>query len=164
MTHARKAKARRMCCLCASAPPRENINYEHLADWRCNMKTNDITGIIVDASMHIHKSLGPGLLESVYQALLEHELKKRGLNVQAEIPIPLKWDGMQLDLGFRADLLVENEVIVELKSVERTQPLHRKQLLTYLKVSGLQVGLLVNFGEALLKNGIHRVVCGFQDE
>jgi GxxExxY protein len=128
------------------------------------MKTNDITGAIVDASMHIHRSLGPGLLESVYQALLEHELKKRGLNVQTEVPIPLHWDGVELDLGFRADLVVEGEVIVELKSVERCQPVHQKQLLTYLKVSGLQVGLLVNFGEALLKDGVHRVVCDFQDD
>jgi GxxExxY protein len=127
------------------------------------VKVNEITGTIIDVSIDIHRLLGPGLLESVYHAILIHELKKRRLDVQSEVTIPVRWDGMQLDLGFRADLIVEGQVIVELKSVERTAPVHRKQVLTYLKVSGLQVGLLLNFGEALMKDGVYRLVNKFAE-
>ena len=122
------------------------------------MRINDITGAIVDTSMKIHRALGPGLLESVYQTILAHELRKLGLRVETEVPLPVTWDGLQMELGFRADLLVEDIVIVELKSVEKTAPVHKKQVLTYLRVSNRPVGLLVNFGEALLRDGIHRIV------
>lgn len=127
------------------------------------MDLNNVTGAVIDAAIDIHRRLGPGLLESVYQAVLTHELRKRGLQVETEVGIPVEWDGLLLDLGFRADLIVNNQVIVELKSVEKTAPVHRKQVLTYLKVSGRNVGLLLNFGEELMKNGIHRVVNDFSE-
>ena len=92
------------------------------------MNLNDITGTIIDTSIEIHRRLGPGLLESVYQAILTHELRKRGLRVEAEVGIPVEWDGVRLDLGFRADIIVEGKVIVELKSVEKTAPVHKKQM------------------------------------
>lgn len=121
------------------------------------MKINEITAGIIDASLMIHRNLGPGLLESVYQRILVHELEKRGLKVESEVPIPVEWDGIRMEVGFRADLIVEGLVIIELKSLEATAPVHRKQMLTYLKLTGLPVGLLINFGEVLLKNGIHRL-------
>ncbi len=127
------------------------------------MNLNQITGAIVDSAVDIHRQLGPGLLESVYHAILSHELAHRGLRVEREVPIPLTWHGLSLDLGFRADLIVEGEVIVELKSVEKTATVHRKQVLTYLKVSGRPVGLLLNFGETLMKDGIFRLVHNFPE-
>ena len=127
------------------------------------MHTNEITGMIIDVAIDIHRRLGPGLLESVYQAILMHELKNRGLRVESEVPFPVEWDGIKLDLGFRADLVVEDKIVVELKSVEKTAPVHRKQVLTYLKVSGARIGLLLNFGEVLLKDGIHRLVNNFDE-
>ena len=108
----------------------------------------------------IHNRLGPGLLESVYRILLAHELRKRGLHVQIEQDIPLEYDGVRLDVGFRADLIIEGKVIVELKSVESLNRVHAKQPLTYLRVTNLRLGLLINFGEALIKNGIRRIANG----
>ena len=102
--------------------------------------------------------LGPGLLESVYKQILEYELKKRGLRVRREVPIPLRYDDIEFDEGFRADLIVEDKVILELKSVEATAPVHRKQVLTYLKLTGLRLALLINFGAPLIKDGIFRLV------
>ena len=122
------------------------------------MELDDITGVIVDASLRIHRDLGPGLLESVYEALLAGALQRRGLVVERQIPLRFEYDGIAFDEGFRADLLVEHRVIVELKSVERLAPVHGRQLLTYLRLANLQVGLLVNFGSATLKEGLHRVV------
>ncbi|MCB1232483.1 MAG: GxxExxY protein [Verrucomicrobiae bacterium] len=122
------------------------------------MKVNEITGAIVDASLRIHRELGPGLLESVYHRILRHELEKLGLRVESEVAVPVEWDGVRMEVGFRADLIVEGKVIVELKSVEKTAPVHRKQVITYLKLTGLPVGLLINFGEGLLKDGVHRLV------
>ena len=127
------------------------------------MTHNEISGIIVDAAMGIHRQLGPGLLESVYQAVMAHELGKRGLRVQEQVPIPLEWEGVRLEVGFRADLIVEEAVIVELKSVDAVQPVHKKQLLTYLRVADKRLGLLINFGQGLLKDGICRVVNGLED-
>jgi len=127
------------------------------------MTTNDITGEVITVAIDIHRRLGPGLLESVYQAILTHELKKRGYHVDVEVPVPVIWDDLTLDLGFRADVIVNNEILVELKSVESTAPVHKKQVLTYLKVSGRAVGLLLNFGQELMKNGIHRIVNEFQE-
>jgi len=122
-----------------------------------------ITGIIVDTAMDIHRRLGPGLLESVYQAVLAHELRKRGLHVDTEVAIPVTWDSIKLDIGFRADLIVEHTVIVELKSVEDVLPVHKKVLLTCLRLAGKPVGLLINFGEELLKDGVTRIVNGLKE-
>ncbi len=124
---------------------------------------NEVTGSILDAAIAIHKSLGPGLLESVYIHVLAHELRKRGLRVELEVPIPVVWDNVQMEVGFRADLLVEGEVIVELKSVEKTVPVHKKQLVTYLRLADRRVGLLINFGEVLLKDGVTRLVNGLPE-
>ncbi len=122
------------------------------------MRENDVTGVIVDASLRIHQKLGPGLLESVYETILARELKKRGLGVKQQQAIPVVWDDVKLDHGFRADLVVEGKVIVEVKSLEELHPVHSKQLLTYLKLADKRVGLLINFGERYIRDGIHRVV------
>jgi iron complex transport system substrate-binding protein len=118
---------------------------------------NDITGTIVDRAMMIHQRLGPRLLESVYHRILDFELRKAGLTVKKEVAIPVEWDGHVIDESFRADLIVESLVLVELKSMEATSAVHRKQLLTYLKLTHLRVGLLINFGSAYLKDDIHRM-------
>lgn len=127
------------------------------------MQYNEITGLIIQTAIDIHKKLGPGLLESVYQTILAHELKKKGLKIEKEVPISLKWDNIAFDVGFRADLIVEDKVIVELKSVESVQEVHKKQLLTYLKLTDKRLGLLINFNETVLKNGITRIANKFQD-
>jgi GxxExxY protein len=124
------------------------------------MKTNEITQIILDAAFHVHTELGPGLLESVYEIVLAHELKKRGLRVERQKPIPIRYEELTFEEGFRADLLVEDKVIVELKSVEVLAPVHPKQVLTYLRLSGRKVGLLLNFGTVRLKDGIERIING----
>jgi len=122
------------------------------------MTENEVARLIVDAAYKIHTTLGPGLLESVYEAILAYELDKRDLQVTRQQPVPVAYESVKLDLGFRADLMVEDKVIVELKSVERTAPVHKKQLLTYLKVTDKRLGLLINFGAPLIKHGITRVV------
>ena len=127
------------------------------------MNENEVARIVVDAAYQIHVKLGPGLLESAYQAVLLHELRLRGLMVDDEVDVPIEWSGLRLDTGFRADLIVENKVILELKSVERVAPVHKKQLLTYLRLTNLRLGLLINFGEALIKDGITRVINGQLD-
>lgn len=122
------------------------------------MDTNRISGEIVDACMKIHKILGPGLLESVYETVLAHELRARGYEVNLQVSIPVTYEGIMLEVGFRADMIVNDFVIVELKSVESILPVHKKQLLTYLRLSGKRVGLLINFNSELMKDGITRVV------
>lgn len=123
------------------------------------MTENEISSIVLDSALKIHKNLGPGIFESVYEQILFYELTKiKGLHVEKQKSIVFKWDNQPLDLGFRLDLLVENKVIIELKSVESIHNVHYKQLLTYLKVTGLKLGLLINFNEALLKDGFKRVV------
>jgi len=124
------------------------------------MTENDIATIIVDACFRVHTNLGPGLLESVYESILAYELEKRGLKTTRQQSIPVYYEGIHFDEGFRADLLVEDKVIVELKSVEKVAPVHKKQLLTYLRLTDRRLGLLVNFGENLIKDGITRVVNG----
>ena len=119
---------------------------------------DDITGAIVDSAMKIHKELGPGLLESVYEVVLARALERRGFHVDRQKPIRFEYDGMVFEDGFRVDLLVDERVIVELKSVEKLAPVHSKQLLTYLRLMKLPVGLLINFGGATLKKGVHRIV------
>ena len=122
------------------------------------MHENEVARIVVDVAYHIHTKLGPGLLESVYEAVMVHELQKRGLHVENQVGIAVEWDGVKLDLGFRADLLVEHCVIVELKSIEAVARVHKKVLLTYLRLADRHLGLLINFGVDLIKNGISRVV------
>ncbi len=124
------------------------------------MTENEIAKIVVDLCVKIHKTLGPGLLESVYEAALVHELRKLGIAVQNQIDIPAKYEGIKLDVGFRADVIVDSKVIVELKSVENLSPVFKKQLLTYLKLSHLKLGLLVNFNVELMKDGITRIANG----
>jgi GxxExxY protein len=124
------------------------------------MDENDIGTVIVDCAVKLHQDLGPGLLETVYEVTLAHKLKARGLSVERQVTMAISYDGQQFDEGFRADLIVEREVIVELKSVEKAHPAHKKQLLTYLKLTGLKLGYLLNFGEALMKDGITRTING----
>jgi len=127
------------------------------------MRENEIARQIVDAAFRVHVTLGPGLLESVYEAVLAHELQGRGLSVQRQQPIAVKYNGVVFDEGFRADLVVADAVIVELKSVETVAPVHRKQLLTYLRLADKRLGLLINFGAARIKDGISRVVNGLAE-
>lgn len=127
------------------------------------MTENEIAKIIVDASIQIHKELGPGLLETVYEVLLKHELESQGLHVDRQVQIPIEYKGIKFQEGFRADLIVENKVIIELKSVETVSKTHKKQVLTYLKLTGKKLGFLLNFGEALMKDGIIRLINGNLD-
>ena len=122
------------------------------------IELDDITGAVVDAAVNIHKELGPGLLESVYEIVLARALERRGFRVERQKPIRFEYDGMVFEEGFRTDLLIESRVVVELKSVEKLAPVHSKQLLTYLRLMHLPVGLLINFGGATLKEGLHRIV------
>jgi GxxExxY protein len=124
------------------------------------MTENEIAKIIVDSAYHVHRKLGPGLLESVYEVILVHELKKRGLEVERQVSVAIVFEGIKFDEGFRADIIVEDKVIVELKSIEKVMPVHKKQLLTYLRLDDKRLGLLINFGSELIRNGISRVVNG----
>ncbi|MGL4424280.1 MAG: GxxExxY protein [Gemmataceae bacterium] len=124
------------------------------------MNINDISGAIVDASIKIHMTLGPGLLENVYEAILEKELLKRGLRVRRQVPVPIRYEDLTFNEGFRADLIVEDCIVVELKSVEQSHPVHAKQVLTYCKLLDYRLGLLINFGSPLLKDGIKRIANG----
>ena len=125
------------------------------------MTENEIATAVVDAAFKIHTTLGPGLFESVYEAALEYELQKRGLRVEHQIGLPVRYEEVRLELGFRVDLIVEGKVIVEIKSVEMLAPVHKKQLLTYLRLTDLRLGLLINFNVELMKHGIQRVINGY---
>jgi GxxExxY protein len=127
------------------------------------MTENEIGTIIVNAAIAVHRQLGPGLLESVYEIVLAYELQQRRLGVNRQMPIPIRYQGMTFDEAFRADLLVAEKVIVELKSVEQVSEAHKKQVQTYLRLIGCKLGFLLNFGEALMKRGITRVVNGLED-
>jgi GxxExxY protein len=127
------------------------------------MEPNEITAQVVDAAFKIHTQLGPGLLETVYEVTLAHELRKRGLRVRRQVPVPIEFDGLQFDEGFRMDLLVEESIIVEIKSVEKNHPLHPKQLRTHLVLAKLQLGLVLNFGLERMKDGITRIVNGLPE-
>jgi GxxExxY protein len=124
------------------------------------MNENEIGRIIVDCAVRLHMALGPGLLESVYEVLLAHQLQKAGLKVKRQVSIPIEFEGIRFDEGFRADIIVEDKVIIELKSVESLSKAHKKQVLTYLKLTGMKLGFLLNFGEAIMKDGIHRIING----
>ena len=127
------------------------------------MDENPISQQIVDAAYQIHQTLGPGLLESVYEVVLAYELRKRGLKVERQLPVQVVYDGICFEEGYRLDLLVEGKVIVEIKSIETFTPVHKKQLLTYLRLLDKRLGLLINFNEELIRNGISRVVNGLED-
>jgi GxxExxY protein len=125
-----------------------------------NLRVNRISGAIVDAAVKVHSRLGPGLLESAYQGCLAHELRKRGFRVETQVGLPVVYEGEKLELGYRMDLLVEDQVVVEIKCAEAIHPVHRAQLLSYLRLSGKRVGLLINFHVVRLKDGIKRIVDG----
>jgi len=124
---------------------------------------NEIAKQIVDAAFRIHTTLGPGLLESVYEAVMAQELTGRGLHTERQQALPVVWENVHLEAGFRVDLIVENKVIVEIKSVEAIAPVHRKQLLTYLRLADKRLGILINFDVDLIKHGIARVVNGLAE-
>jgi len=128
------------------------------------MTYNELSSTVLEVAIDVHRRLGPGLLEAVYQTILAHELTKRGFHVVKEQPIPLIWDNLRFDIGFRADLIVNDLLLVELKSVEQLAPVHKKQVLTYLRITGKKLGLLINFGEETLKDGIRRIINGSLDE
>jgi len=124
------------------------------------MNENEIGTIIVDTAIYLHKNLGPGLLENVYETVLLRLLSKKGLLVQRQVSVPVVFEGEHFDEGFRIDLFVEGKVIVELKSVEKITPAHKKQLITYLKLTNTKLGYIINFGSELMKDGIERIVNG----
>jgi len=134
------------------------------------MTENEIGKIVVDTAITIHKALGSGVYEIVYEVVLTHELKKHGhelkkhgLNVERQVPVSIEYDGIKFDEGFRADIIIENKVILELKSVESVTKAHKKQVLTYLRLTGCKLGYLLNFGEDLMKDGITRIVNGLDE-
>jgi GxxExxY protein len=128
------------------------------------MKENEIATVVVDAAYRLHTKLGPGVFEIVYEVTLAHELRKRGHRVERQVPVPIVWDGIKFDEGFRADLIIDECVIIELKSIEALEPVHSKQVLTYLRLMDKRLGLLINFGEELIKTGIKRIVNGLPEE
>ncbi len=128
------------------------------------MTENEIGKMIVDSAIQLHRETGPGLLESVYETLLTYELEARGLSVQRQVSIPVIYKGICFEEGFRADIVVENKIILELKSVDNTSKVHKKQVLTYLKLSGLKLGYLLNFGEERMVDGISRLLNGYMTE
>ena len=127
------------------------------------VKENKIARLVVDAAYHIHTKLSPGLLESVYEVVLAHEIGQRGLATDRQVSVPIQYAGSVFDEGFRADMIVENSVILELKSVESVAPVHKKQLLTYLRLTDKRLGLPINFGAPLIKKGIFRIVNNLEE-
>ena len=127
------------------------------------MTENEIAKVVVDAAYRVHVTLGPGLLESVYELALSHEMGKRGLKVERQVSVPIEYDGIQFDEGFRIDLFVERKVVVELKSVEKVLPVHKKQILTYIRLTDTRLGLLINFEAPLIKDGITCMVNNLSD-
>jgi len=133
------------------------------AEIATEMKENEIGTKVLEAAIHVHRELGPGLLETVYEVTLIRELSDLGMSAQRQVEVPIIYKNIRFEEGFRADIIVENAVLLELKSVERVAPTHKKQVQTYLKLTGLKLGYLLNFGEAVLKNGITRCVNGLTD-
>lgn len=134
------------------------LTAEHAEHAEMKRKVNEITDIIIGAAISVHKELGPGLLESTYEACLTFELVEHKLKIERQKRLPVKYRGVQLDCGYRIDMFVEDQVVVELKAVEKLEPIHEAQLLSYLKLSGCEVGLLINFNVKMLKDGIRRLV------
>ena len=127
------------------------------------MSENEIATVVVDTALKVHIKLGPGLLESVYAVVLAYELRKHGLTVKREEPIALRYESLIFEEGFRADLIIDDKLIIEVKSLDKVAPVHKKQLLTYLRLTDMKLGLLINFGDYYLKDGIARVVNGLQE-
>lgn len=127
------------------------------------MTENEIGKIVVDCAFQVHKKLGPGLLESVYEVALAHEIRKRGLSVERQVPVPIVYDNLKFDEGYCADIIVAGLVILELKSVEEIQRVHKKQLLTYLRLADKRLGYLINFGAELIRDGLSRISNGAED-
>ena len=127
------------------------------------MDENEIGAIVVDAAIYLHKNLGPGLLESVYEAILMKLIAQKGLRIQRQVPVPIEFEGWYFDEGFRMDLIIEGKVIIELKSVEKLTGVHKKQLLTYLRLTNTKLGYILNFGAELMKDGIVRIINGILD-
>jgi len=125
---------------------------------------NEIGKLVVDSAIAVHRELGPGLLETVYEVILAHELRQRGLGVERQVPISIELRGIKFDEAFRADIVIEGKVVVELKSVEQVTGAHKKQLQTYLRLTGYKLGFLLNFGEALMKKGVTRAVNGLEED
>lgn len=134
------------------------------AESTTGMSENDIGAQVIRAAINVHREIGPGLLETVYEVILARELSDLGLKVDRQIPVPIVYKGIRFDEGFRADMIVEKKVLLELKSVERILPVHKKQVQTYLRLTCLKLGYLLNFGEAVLKSGITRCVNGLEEE
>lgn len=124
------------------------------------MTENELSSIAVNLCLKVHKNLGPGLFETVYERVLCYEFGKLGIDFQRQVPVPVVWEEVILDDAFRADIVLEGKVILELKSIEKVNPVHKKQVLTYLRLSGMKLGLLINFGEELMKTGITRLLNG----
>ncbi|MFZ9504004.1 MAG: GxxExxY protein [Cyclobacteriaceae bacterium] len=122
------------------------------------IRDNDLSGVVIGSAIRVHSALGPGLLESAYQAALTYELRSQGWEVQSQVILPVKYDGKQIDNGYRIDLLIEKRLIIEIKSVDQIAPIHQAQVLTYLRLSGLKLALLINFNSLLLKDGIRRFI------
>lgn len=155
--------AKKILCVKERITSLKKLSY--LAPWRLKhsgreniMTENEIAKEVVDAAYHVHKRLGPGLLESVYETVLHYEIEKRNFKAGRQVAIPIIYDEMKIEDAFRADIVVENKVIIELKSVENVLPVHAKQLLTYLRLSDKKLGLLINFGAPFIKDGIKRIV------
>jgi GxxExxY protein len=129
-----------------------------------SMKENEIAARIVDAAYRLHSGLGPGIFEIVSEVSLAHELRKHGYLVERQVPVPITWDGIRFDEGFRADLIVDHTVLVEVKSIAALEAVHSKQVLTYLRLMDKRLGLLINFGEHLIKHGIKRIANGMPEE
>jgi GxxExxY protein len=127
------------------------------------MTENEIGTIVVESAIAVHRELGPGLLETVYEVVLARELQDRGLNVERQVPVTIQYKDIRFDEGFRADIIVDSKVILELKSVEHVSAAHKKQVQTYLRLTGCKLGYLLNFGEALMKAGITRCVNGLEE-
>jgi GxxExxY protein len=134
------------------------LNYEETKKLRVDPAIEEIATQIVDAAISVHRELGPGLLESVYQTCLKHELESRNLSVRSEVEIPIHFKDLNMECGFRADLIINNKVLIELKAVETLLPVHKAQLITYLKLADLPLGFLINFNVPLLKDGLHRFI------
>ena len=128
------------------------------------MRENEIGTRVLEAAINVHRELGPGLLETVYEVILARELSDHGLKVERQVPVPIIYKGIRFEEGFRADIIVEKKVLLELKSVETISPAHKKQVQTYLRLTGLKLGYLLNFGEAVLKSGITRCVNGLEED
>jgi GxxExxY protein len=139
---------------------KQSLGFE-IPDWKrvcISPETERLAAIVVDSSFAVHKELGPGLLESAYEVCLSHELRLRGINHQLQLPVPLSYKSIRVEIGCRADVVVEEKLLVEIKAIDQLLPVHTAQVITYLRIKKFQLGLLINFNEVLIKHGIHRIL------